>query len=147
VLEPVKQVTHRRTDARDTGIAVLRLGLGALFCLYGFPTLAGGPESMVHAGQCLGVFGITSGWLAWGALIGLVELLGGIALITGVGVRISSLLLGVRMFTLALVGFSLGETFGDLLRPIELTVLFTALLITGGGNIGLAAHFGWRWLH
>jgi uncharacterized membrane protein YphA (DoxX/SURF4 family) len=85
--------------------------------------------------------------MAWGVLIGLVELLGGIALITGVGVRIASLLLGVRVFTLALVGFSLGETFGDLLRPIELTVLFTALLITGSGNIGLAAHFGWRWLH
>lgn len=71
------------------GLAVLRVILGAIFVFHGFDKLFGGIESTAGF---FGMVGIPAPAVAaW--LVGLVEFVGGLALIAGVGARVAAALL------------------------------------------------------
>ncbi|MBI4262722.1 DoxX family protein [Candidatus Uhrbacteria bacterium] len=111
-------------------ILLLRLVVGTVFILHGYPKLAT-PEPFV---QFFASHGIPGG-AAMVTFVGVVEFLGGILLVAGLLTRASAFLLAIDMLV-ALFGVELREGFA--LGAQFVTLLFTAnvvLLLLGAGFI------------
>ena len=121
----------------NTGLLVLRLGVGVMMALHGLPKIVGGPDQWAGLGGALPFLPDALRPVA-GFLAAVAEFGGGLCLATGVLFRWACLFL---MGTMA-VAFStkLGEFNGvmDFAYqagwPLELLVVFTALFITGPGD-------------
>ena len=122
---------------RKYGLVLLRIGLGALFAVYGWNKVSdiSGFQGMLD--------GMGMGFMAWP--VALIELLGGIALILGIFTRLAGLLLAIIMLV-AIVqvhlanGFAGGDGWG--FRFVFMMAAL-ALALMGGGKMGLDDMMGW----
>ena len=131
-----------RTRA-DLSLLVLRLATGIVFLMHGYQKVF--TYGFASVGDAFSKMGIPMGTVM-GPAIGLLELLGGIALIIGLGTRIVALLLACDMlgaFTLVHMknGFFLpaGFEFVFVLFAVSL-----ALAFAGGGEMSVDATMGRR---
>ncbi|UOQ91593.1 DoxX family protein [Halobacillus shinanisalinarum] len=76
---------------KEVGALILRLTVGVIFFFHGLAKFQGGIENTVNMFADLGLPGV----LAY--VVAFVELIGGVALILGLGTRVVSLLLAVIM--------------------------------------------------
>jgi putative oxidoreductase len=125
------------TPYRKYGLVLLRIGLGALFVVYGWNKVSdiSGFQGMLD--------GMGMGFMAWP--VALIELLGGIALILGVFTRIAGLLLAAVMLV-AIVQVHLANGFaGDGGWGFRFVFMMAALALAlmGGGKMGLDDMMGW----
>lgn len=118
---------------RNTGLLIIRLVLGFMFIMYGYPKIAGGPEMWKGVGAAMGNVGITFGHTFWGFLAALTETLGGFLLIIGFAFRPATLLLAFVMFIAALFHYKT-EGFMSASHPIELGFIFIGLALIGPGK-------------
>ena len=86
-----------QTTLQDKGLLILRLGIGIMFLLHGFPKLLGGPVVWEGLGGAMSSFGITFVPQFWGFMAAFSEFVGAICLITGVCVRPASFLMLATM--------------------------------------------------
>ena len=118
----------------DIGILLLRIVVGITFLVAGYLKLTGGPAGF---GGFLGSLGVPlPGLFAW--IVTLVELLGGLALILGIGTRIAAPLLVIDMFfAIVLVKGTNGFQNGDGGYQFELLLLAACLLfaLAGAGKL------------
>ncbi|MFW5856254.1 MAG: DoxX family protein, partial [Planctomycetota bacterium] len=122
------------------GLLVLRLGLGITFLfVHGVPKLMGGTEKWEGVGQAMAFFGITFAPAVWGFLAGLAEALGGLLLILGLWVRPAAAFLLVVMIVAITFHANAGTSY---MHPLEMGIVFLALLVGGGGRYGLCALLG-----
>ena len=128
----------------DWGLFILRLATGTIFLVHGWPKLnpnspmkgpAGFGESLKQMGVPLPIF---FGWV-----VALLETVGAVLLVLGLGTRILAVLFAIDMLVAILVkrqvmkvGFSAqqatGWEFDFILGAVALSLLFT-----GAGNIAL----------
>lgn len=117
------------------GLALVRLALGVVFIAHG------GQKVFVH-----GLDGVTSGFAGMGIplaavsapLVAFVELLGGLAVLLGVGSRIAALLLaGTMLGAIGLVHLG-GGFFAPNGIEFQLVLLLAALAVAIGGPGALA---------
>ncbi|MCM3125082.1 DoxX family protein [Mesobacillus sp. AQ2] len=91
----------------EVGATILRIVLGATFLIHGAAKFQGGIENTVGFFESLGLPGFSA------YLVALIELVGGIAMILGVGTRIVSILfavvLAVAVIKVKLAGGFLGN--------------------------------------
>ncbi|MFO7820518.1 MAG: DoxX family protein [Lentisphaeria bacterium] len=125
---------------QDIGLLVLRVGVGVLFIIHGWPKMFGGPETWAVIGKMgMGAFGINFAPAFWGFMAAFAELIGGIALIAGILTRPFCILLGFTM--LAATWFNLFTADGGGKNPgthaLLGLVVFIALLISGPGKYSL----------
>jgi putative oxidoreductase len=127
----------------DIGLLMIRIGIGALFIVFGIPKFAGGADKWAELGHAMGLFGINYAPEFWGFMCAFAEAVGGAALILGIWVRPFAAMLFINMIvaaTLLLHGakhpFTM-ESFGAWSRPVELAFVFFGLLIAGGGRFCL----------
>lgn len=113
----------------DFGLFLLRLVAGIIFIYHGWPKI-------VKAGSLVQGMGMSSGWV-W--TVGVIEFIGGIALIAGVWPQLFSLLIGVVMvgamykkMSVWRVPFSSQGTTGWEFDLILLAACLT-IFFTGGG--------------
>jgi len=119
----------------DLGLLILRGGLGFFFILHGWPKLVGGPDTWTALGKAMGVLGIDFLPVVWGFAATVAELVGGIALILGYMTRPAAALLAFTMVVAALKHVAAGDPFlMRSSRPMELAVVFIALVILGPGR-------------
>lgn len=129
-----------RTEAKvdryaSAGLLVLRIGLAITFIfLHGGPKLLAGSETWAKIGGAMAFFGITFAPAAWGFAAALVEALGGLLLALGIFVRPAAALMLVVMIVAVTFHLDAGESVS---HPLELGIVFLALLIGGGGRYGL----------
>jgi len=133
----------------DLGLLVLRVGIGLFFAVaHGLPKLMAGPERWEGLGQAIGSLGLPVVVpTAFGLGAALAEFLGGLLLAAGLLTRwAGAALLGTMIVASA---FLAGQwdpafaTFGkDVARPMEMAVVFLALIFTGAGRLSLDAT--WR---
>ncbi len=121
---------------------MLRVGMGIMFIIHGYPKITGGPEKWLALGQAMGTFGITSIPHFWGFMAALSEFAGGILLILGLLVRPASLLLLITMIVAAGMHLSAGQGLQQASHAIEAGIVFLYLLIAGGGKINVVSLFG-----
>jgi putative oxidoreductase len=134
---------HREEQRRlDLGLGLLRLGLGLTFLFFhGGPKLFGGPERWARVGSVMQIFGIDFAPTFWGLMAALSEFVGGgILLILGLFWP-WALVPVLATLLVAALGHFMGAIPGSPLYPLEIALIFLALIFTGPGRYSLDA---WR---
>ncbi|HEY1032323.1 MAG TPA: DoxX family protein [Flavipsychrobacter sp.] len=121
----------------NTALLLLRIGLGIMMMLHGYPKLAGGTERWTKLGASMGNLGIHFAPLAWGFMAAITESIGGLFLLLGLFFRPVALLLMFTMIVAAAKHLSAGETIMDASHAIELGVVFLAMFIMGPGKYSI----------
>ena len=132
---------NRNSTAADLGLLIIRLGIGAMFMIFGWHKLQGGAELWAKLGGAMKVFGITSQPALWGFMAMFSELVGGAMLFIGLFVRPYAALLTFTMITAAAMLISNGAEMVGFSHPVDMAVVFAGLLIAGGGRYSLGAQF------
>lgn len=118
----------------DTGLLVLRLGIGLIFFFHGFPKLMGGVESWTQLGSTMSMVGITFAPAFWGFMAAASEAIGGIFIMIGLFNRLVALMLIVTMLVALFMHLTAGDPFGVYSNALKGLVVFAALAITGPGK-------------
>ncbi|MCX2472803.1 DoxX family protein [Pedobacter sp. MC2016-05] len=119
---------------RNTGLLILRIGLGVMFIIHGFPKLAGGPSGWAGLGGSMKVVGIDFLPVFWGFMASVAETSGGFLLIVGLFFRPACMLLVFTMAIAALVHFGKGDGLKGASHAIELGIVFFSLVFIGPGK-------------
>jgi putative oxidoreductase len=119
---------------RNTGLLLLRIGLGIMFIIHGFPKLAAGPNGWTGLGGSMKVIGIDFLPIFWGFMAAVTETFGGFLLIVGLFFRPALILLTFTMIIAALVMLGKGDGLKGASQAIELGIVFFALIFIGPGK-------------
>ena len=125
---------------QDTGLLILRAGVGILFIIHGAPKLFGGPDTWAAIGKMgMGSLGITVVPAVWGFLAGFAECVGGLALILGLLMRPFCFLMGITMLVATYYNLFTPDGGGKNpgLHALLAFVVFLALLLSGPGKFSL----------
>ena len=122
---------------RNTGLLILRVGLGVMMIIHGFPKLAGGPAGWESLGSSMKVVGIDFLPVFWGLIAAVTEGIGGLFLILGLFFRPVNMLLVITMVIAALVHFGKGDGIGGASHAIELGIVFFSLIFIGPGKYSI----------
>ena len=120
---------------RDIGLLFLRIGIGIMMALHGFPKLAGGLPAWEKLGHAMGHLGINFFPGFWGFSCAMVETLGGVLLVIGFCFRPVTILLTLNFIvaTVLLYKTNSGD-FTTWSRPAEMLILFFSLIFIGAGK-------------
>lgn len=119
---------------REFGLLALRLGIGVMFLLHGWPKLIGGPERWEKVGMAMQYAGVSVVPTLWGLAAALSEFGGGLCLILGLFFRPACLMLAITMGVAANMHLGKGEGLMIASHAIELGILFFGLLFIGPGR-------------
>lgn len=119
---------------RNTGLLIIRIGLGTMFMLHGYPKLLGGPEQWEVIGRAMKHLGITFAPAVWGLLSGLTETFGGFLILLGLAFRPVCMFLTFNLFVAALMHLKSGEDFMSASQAIENAFMFLGLIFIGPGK-------------
>ena len=119
---------------RNTGLLIIRLGLGVMFILHGYPKLFGGPAHWESIGGAMKTIGINFFPVGWGLMAALTETFGGFLLIIGLAFRPACLLLFFTMVIATLMHFSKSQGIDEAAHAIELGIVFFGLAFIGPGK-------------
>jgi putative oxidoreductase len=131
--------SNREQQLRDTGLLVMRLGLGAMFVYHGLPKIAGGPKEWEKLGRAMEHVGVDFGHVFWGFAASGAEFFGGMALMLGLATRPAAFLMACTMIVAATMHLKSGDGLEGAAHAIEVGVVFLALAFTGGGRFSLDA--------
>ena len=142
MMKPITNANSRLSQFEGWAPFVLRSGAGIVFLVYGIGKIFNvGPEAQGIDGfaSFLTLLGVPASQIfAW--VIGLIELVGGIALIVGAFTRIFAVLLGVDMiFAILLWHLPKGWSYqtGGFEYPLMLLFVMGTLLLSGPGRLAL----------
>ena len=121
----------------DLGLLVLRIGLGVMFMVHGFPKLAGGPEAWAGLGGVMGKVGVHFAPAAWGLLAAVAEFGGGLLLAGGLWFRVACFALLMTMIMATVMHLTKGDGFQDYSHALESAFVFLGLLLAGPGQYSL----------
>src|SRR5690554_2941945 len=116
---------------KDAGLLALRVGIGFMFILHGFPKMLGGKEKWIQLREAMRVFGIDQYPEVWGYMAAFAELVGGILLIFGLLHRGVCFLLFFTMIVAAAKHLAVGDGILGSSHAIESAVLFFSLMFIG----------------
>jgi putative oxidoreductase len=119
---------------RNTGLLIIRVGLGAMMIYHGYPKLIGGTEMWTGLGHSTKYVGIHFLPLMWGLLAALTETLGGFLIIIGLAFRPVACLLLIHLIVASLSHFGKGEGLEGAAHAIELAFVFAGLIFVGPGR-------------
>lgn len=119
---------------RNTGLLIMRVGLGAMMIYHGYPKILGGPEMWAELGGSTKYVGIHFLPVMWGFLATLTETLGGFLIIIGLVFRPASIFLMITLIVAAFTHFGKGEGMSGAAHAIELAVVFAGLIFVGPGK-------------
>lgn len=120
----------------DWAILVIRIGIGIMFILHGYPKLLGGIERWTSLGMNgPGSIGIHFWYPFWGLLAALSEAIGGLFLVIGFQVRLSALMM---LFTMIFaIVFHVVSGKGSPYHAIESAFIFIGIILSGSGKYTL----------
>jgi putative oxidoreductase len=108
----------------ELGALILRVTLGVIFFIHGLVKFQGGIENIVGWFESIGL----PGFMAYG--VALVELIGGAALVIGIGTRLVSALLAILMIGATLkVKLAVGLLGNGQMAGYELDLAFLAMAV------------------
>lgn len=122
---------------KHTGLFILRLGIGIMFMLHGYPKLTGGPEMWEKLGSASSHVGINFYPVFWGFMAAAAEFFGGALMILGFAFRPACIFLFFTMLVAAVTHISKGDGIMGASHAIELGIVFLGLLILGPGKYSI----------
>lgn len=121
----------------DAGLLIIRIGLGIMFMLHGYPKITGGPEKWEMIGKTMEHIGIGFAPTFWGFMAALAEFGGGLCLILGFLFRPA---LGMLTFTMCIAAYMHyvgGDGFNGYSHAVESAIVFIGLFFCGPGKYAL----------
>lgn len=122
---------------RNTGLLILRLGIGAMMMVHGLPKIMEGVEGWTKLGGSMKVIHIDFLPVFWGFMAAITEGIGGFLLILGLFFRPVNVLLVFNMIIAALVHFNKGDGLDGAGHAIELGIVFLSLIFIGPGKYSI----------
>jgi putative oxidoreductase len=126
-----------RYSYKNTGLLLLRIGIGIMFILHGWPKMFGGPERWAKLGANMQLLGIDFAPEFWGFMAAFAETVGGALLVLGLFFRPVTVLLVFTMLIATLRHVSAGDGFAGYSHALEAAILFFALYFIGPGKYSL----------
>ncbi|MBW7997376.1 MAG: DoxX family protein [Candidatus Glassbacteria bacterium] len=124
---------------RDHGLLLIRVGVGVLFMMHGWPKITGGVETWEKVGGAIGVFGIGFAPVFWGFMAAFSEFFGGLLLAVGLFSRGAAFLLFCTMVTASTMHITGGDGFERFSHPLKLVFVFGGLMLAGPGRFSIDA--------
>lgn len=121
----------------STALLLMRLGIGVMMVLHGYPKIMGGPDKWAALGANMSVFGMKAYPEIWGFMGALSESLGGVLLVLGLFFRPACFFLLCTMIVATGHHLSAGESVMDASHAIELGFVFLGLFILGPGKYSI----------
>lgn len=131
---------NKLDEYKDWGLLFLRIGIGIMFMLHGFPKLAGGIEAWEKVGSAVLALGFpmfTPLLIFMGLAAALSEFIGGLFLILGLFFRPACLFLLITMVVAASMHMVNGDLFQVYSHALEAAILFLSLVVIGPGEFAL----------
>ncbi|MFQ6605856.1 MAG: DoxX family protein [Fidelibacterota bacterium] len=133
----IAKISNISPSSLELGLLIIRVGLGVMFILHGYPKLAGGLDTWTRIGEMgVGSAGIHFWHPFWGFLAAISEFGGGIILILGVGFRLGTSFLFLTM--IFAVAYHVISGKGSPYHAIESAAVFAGLFLTGPGKYTLS---------
>ena len=131
----MKTISYNKSDI---ALLILRVGIGFLFILHGYPKIMGGIEKWTSLGAYgMGAIGIYYFPAFWGFMAAFSEFVGGIMILLGLYIRYFSMLLFITMLVAISTHFAAGDGIGGASHAIESAIIFLCLFFSGAGNYSL----------
>lgn len=121
----------------DFGLLFLRIGLGIVFIIHGYPKLTGGPERWEQVGSAMSNLGIDTYHIYFGFLAACSEFFGGIFLIFGLYMLPVLLILIATMIVAFVTQIAKDAGYSGIAHPLSLGIVFLSMLFTGPGKHSL----------
>lgn len=121
----------------DYGLLIIRVGIGILFLIFGWPKISGGPEMWKGIGASMANIHVTFAPTFWGFMAAFAEFGGGICLILGFLFRPALAMLIFTMFIAALFHYKNGDGFQGYSHALEFAIIFLGFFISGPGKLAL----------
>lgn len=128
---------RKRGIYRNIGLLIIRIGLGIMFILHGYPKMFGGPEMWVEVGSAMQFLGMDFAPMFFGFMAGVTEFFGGIFLLFGLFFTPSLILLFLVMIVATIKNIGAAENFSYYSHSIEMAIVFAGLLFIGPGKYSL----------
>ena len=122
---------------RDTGLLVMRVGLGVIYLFHGWPKISGGPELWAKVGGAIDVVGIGFAPVFWGFMASCSEFFGALLLIFGLFSRPALAFMSFTMFIATVMLISSGQSYAVFSHPLKMVVVFLSLILIGPGRFSL----------
>lgn len=122
-------ITRFPRTIQELGLFIIRVGMGIIFIMHGFPKLAAGVEKWTMLGSAMQNFGITFAPALWGFAAACAEFFGGIALMLGVGTRIAALMIGSVMLVAVVFHLGKGDGFSGYAHALSLLIVMVGLAV------------------
>ena len=122
---------------KNTGLFIIRVGLGIMFIFHGYPLLLGGPDKWAAIGNAMKYTGLSFFPVGWGFLAAATETFGGFLMILGLAFRPATLLLAVTMIVAAIMHLRSGDGLNGASHAIEDAVVFLGLSLLGPGKYSI----------
>lgn len=127
---------------RDTGLLLLRVGLGLMFIYHGYPKIMGGEAGWEKLGSmAMQYVGITAYPVFWGFMAACAEFFGGMLLIFGLFFRLACIMLVCNMALAVILKFSTGLGLAGAAPALEDGIVFLNLILIGPGKYSLDYKF------
>ena len=121
----------------NMGLLLMRIGIGGMMILHGYPKLLGGPDKWEKIGKVMADMGIDAFPVFWGFMAAFAEAIGGLLIVIGWQFRFASLLLLITMSVAAFKHLNAGDGIMDASHAIELAFVFAGLLFVGAGKYSI----------
>lgn len=122
----------------DFGLLFLRVGIGLLSIIHGYPKIISGVQGWHNIGVTfMSPLGIKFFPTIWGLLAASAEFFGGIMLVLGLGTQIASFFLTIAMVVAALWHIQKGDDFKIYSFALTLIIVFVTFMIIGSGPYSL----------
>jgi putative oxidoreductase len=119
----------------DLGLLIGRLGVGAIFIVFGWHKLSGGQPAWTHYGHAMASLGINFIPNVWGLVAALSEFAGGILVVLGFFFRPAAMLIALTMLVACVSGFrEHPHNFTQYSRSIEMFCIMIVFLFVGPGK-------------
>jgi putative oxidoreductase len=125
---------HRLDRYQTEGLLLLRVGLGVMFLVYGYPKISGGIEGWTKLGGVMNLMGIGFFPAFWGFMSAATEFFGGLLLLLGLLFRPVCLLLIINLAVAVVMHLNTGGGFMAASHAIDLIIVFTSLFFIGPGK-------------
>jgi putative oxidoreductase len=122
---------------QSTGLLILRLGIGAMMIVHGYPKLVGGTTMWAKIGGAVAPFGLHDFPTFWGFMAAFAEGVGGLLFLLGFLFRPACLLMLITMVVAAASHFRAGDGLTGAGHALELGVIFLAMFIIGPGRYSI----------
>jgi len=122
---------------RETGLLLLRIGMGIMYIIHGLPKLSGGVPAWTLVGTAAKYVGLDFLPTFWGFMAAFSEVFGGIFLILGFLFRPACLMLLATMAVAAVMHIGKGDGFNVASHAIENGIVFLSLIFIGPGKFSI----------